>query len=115
MRIECSAPRTAPKTTAASTTSAPSSSSVEPAPPSPEKKIDSRMIAPKSAIDAAATISWPNVDEISPASFSTGTMHASEVAQRMIATSSGVSTSPPAASPSATTRRSRRRARTRAR
>ena len=44
---------TATNTIAASTNSAPSSSSVEPVPPSPEKKIESRMIAPKSAIDAA--------------------------------------------------------------
>ena len=36
----------------ASANSAPSSSSVEPVPPSPEKKIVSRMIAPKSAIEA---------------------------------------------------------------
>ena len=61
------------------------------------------MIAPKSAIDAAAMISWPNVEEISPASLSTGTITPSDVAHRMIATSSGVSTSPPALRPSATT------------
>ena len=54
------------------------------------------MIAPKSAIDAAAMISCPKVEEISPESLSTGTSTPSEVAQRMIATSSGVSTSPPA-------------------
>ena len=61
------------------------------------------MIAPKSAIEAAAMISCPNVDEISPASLSTGTSTPSEVAHRMIATSSGVSTRPAALSPSATT------------
>ena len=69
------------------------------------------MIAPKSAIDAAATISWPNVDEISPASLSTGTSTPSEVAQRMIATSSGVSTSPPAVEPERDDERDRERER----
>jgi hypothetical protein len=59
MRIECSAPRVTTNTTTASANTLPRSSSVEPMPPSPEKKIDSRMIAPKSAIDAAATISCP--------------------------------------------------------
>ena len=54
------------------------------------------MIAPKSAIVAAPMISWPKVVEISPASFSTGIRTPSEVAQRMIATSRGVSTRPPA-------------------
>jgi hypothetical protein len=90
------------KVTAPSTTSRPINTSAEPAPPSPEKKTDSRMIAPKSAIDAAPMISWPKVVEISPASFSTGTSTPSEVAQRMIATSSGVSISPPAFRISAT-------------
>ena len=71
-------------------------------PPSPEKNSDSRMIAPKSAIDAAAMISWPKVEAISPASLSTGTSTPSDVAHRMIATSSGVSTSPPALSSSDT-------------
>ena len=47
-----------------------------------EKNSDSRITAPKSAIDEAATTSWPNVDEISPASFSTGTSTPSEVALR---------------------------------
>ena len=61
------------------------------------------MIAPKSAIDAAATMSWPKGDEISPVSFSTGTITPSDVAQRMIATSSGVWTSPAADSPKPTT------------
>ena len=102
MRAECSAPRTTTKTTTASRNSAPSSSAVEPVPPSPEKKIESRMIAPKSAIDAAAMISCPRVDEISPGSLSTGTRTPSEVAHRMIATSSGVSTRPAAFGPSET-------------
>ena len=103
MRIERSAPRTVTNTTAASTSSAPRSSSVEPTPPSPEKNSVSRMIAPKSAIDAADTISCQNGVEISPESFSTGTITPSEVAQRMIATSSGVSTRPAADSPRPTT------------
>jgi hypothetical protein len=47
MRIDRSAPRATRKTTTASANTLPSSNSVEPVPPSPEKKIDSRMIAPK--------------------------------------------------------------------
>ena len=90
------------KTTTARTTRPPIKSSVEPTPPSPEKKIESRITAPKSAIVPAATISWPKVEEISPASFSTGIRTPSEVAQRMIAISSGVSISPVAFSTSAT-------------
>ena len=54
------------------------------------------MIAPKSAIEPAAMTSCPNVEAISPASLSTGISTPSEVAQRMIATSSGVSTRPAA-------------------
>src|SRR5262249_26892497 len=50
------APFTEWKTTPASTTSEPIRSSVEPTPPSPEKKIESRIAAPKSAIVPAATI-----------------------------------------------------------
>ena len=69
------------------------------------------MIAPKSAIDAAAMISWPNVEEISPASLSTGTSTPSEVAHRMIATSSGVSTSPPRLQPERDGERDRERQR----
>ena len=103
MRTERSAPRTTKKTTIPRSASAPSSSSVDPAPPSPEKNRVSRMIAPKSAIEAAETISWPNVDEISPASLSTGTITPSDVAQRMIATSSGVCTRPAVLSPNPTT------------
>ena len=57
------------------------------------------MIAPKSAIVAAPMISWPNVVETSPASFSTGMRTPREVAQRMIATSRGVSTMPTAPRP----------------
>jgi hypothetical protein len=91
------------KTTAASRTRLLISSRVEPTPPSPEKKIESRITAPKSAIVPAATISCPKVEEISPASFSTGMRTPSEVAQRMIATKSGVSMSPLAFSAMATT------------
>ena len=57
MRSERSAPRTATSTTAASPSSEPISSSVAPVPPSPVKKIESRMIAPKSAIEPAAITS----------------------------------------------------------
>ena len=102
IRIECSAPRTSRKTAADSANSSPSSSSVDPDPPSPEKKIESRMIAPKSAIEPAATINWPNVVAISPASLSTGISTPSDVAHRMIVTRTGVSTSPAPFSPSAT-------------
>ena len=101
-RRECSAPRTARKTAAARPNSPPSSSSVAPVPPSPEKKIESRMIAPKSAIEAAAMISCPKVVESCPESLSTGTSTPSEVAQRMIATSSGVSTRSTACRPNET-------------
>ena len=63
-----------------------------------EKNSESRMMAPKSAIDDAAITSWPKPVEISPVSFSSGTSTPSEVAVRMIATSSGVSPSPAASS-----------------
>ena len=77
--------------------------SVAPTPPSPEKNSDSRMIAPKSAIEPAARTSWPNLLPLSPASLSTGMITPSEVAQRTIATSSGVSTRPAPSRPRATT------------
>ena len=44
--------------------------------PCPEKNSGSRMIAPKSAIDAAAITSWPKSDPISSESLSTGHDHA---------------------------------------
>ena len=50
------------KIAAASSTSAPIRSSVAPMPPSPEKKTDSRMTAPKSAMVPAAITSWPKVE-----------------------------------------------------
>ncbi len=90
------------KITADSSAKPPIRSSVEPIPPSPEKNTDSRMIAPKSAMEPAATTSWPKVDEISPASLSTGMITPSEVADRMIATSKGVSINPAAFRPSDT-------------
>ena len=61
------------------------------------------MIAPKSAIDPAASTSWPNRVESWSASLSTGMITPSEVAQRTIAISSGVWTKPAPLSPSATT------------
>jgi hypothetical protein len=39
-----------------------------------EKNSESRMIAPKSAIEAPAIVSWPKSEEISPASLSSGTL-----------------------------------------
>ena len=104
MRIERSAPRTTTKTTAASSEQrAEQQQRRARRRPRRRRRATSRMIAPKSAIDAAAMISCPNVEEISPASLSTGTSTPSEVAHRMIATSSGVSTRPPALEPEADT------------
>ena len=60
------------------------------------------MIAAKSAIDPPAITSCPSADSTRPESLSTGIRTPSEVEPRAIATSSGVSTSPPAASASET-------------
>ena len=61
MRIECSAPRTTTEDDRGEHEQrAEQQQRRARSPPSPEKKIDSRMIAPKSAIDAAAMISCPN-------------------------------------------------------
>ena len=82
--------------------SAPIRTSVAPAPPSPVKNSDSRMIAAKSAIEPPAMTSWPSVESLA------GVLeHRDQHAERrgasgMIATSSGVSTSPPRSSASAT-------------
>ena len=92
--IEPSALRTTRTTTAASTTSQPIRSRVAPTPPSPEKKTESRITAPKSAIVPAAITSWPKVVSIWPLSLSTGIRTPSEVAQSVIAISSGVSIRP---------------------
>ena len=51
-----------------------------------EKKSVRRMIVAKSAIEAAAIVSWPNRLPTSPASLSSGTTTPSDVAERMIAT-----------------------------
>ena len=67
------------------------------------------MIAPKSAIEAAAMISCPNVVASSPESLSTGTSTPSDVAQSMIATSSGVSTRSSRAEPERDDQRDRER------
>ena len=71
--------------------------------PLPEKNSDSRMIAPKSAIEAAAITSWPKLEEMLPESLSTGTITPSEVATSTIATNSGDLTKPPACRPRPTT------------
>ncbi len=70
----------------------------------PEKNSVNRMIAPKSAIEAAAITSCPKLELTLPESFSTGTITPSEVEARTIAMNSGESTSPPAwnASPATT-------------
>ena len=96
---------------ARSASSEPISSSVAPVPPSPVKKSESRMIAPKSAIEPAAITSWPSVEPLSPASLSTGISTPSEVATSAIATSSGASTSPPPSGRPPTTQRERERQR----
>ena len=55
------------------------------------------MIVAKSAIDAAAITSCPNVDSLRPASLRTGMTTPSEVAERTIATNSASSITPDAA------------------
>src|SRR5689334_2551237 len=47
--------------------------------PLPEKNTDSKMIAPKSAIEAAAITSWPKLEPMLPESLSTGTITPREV------------------------------------
>ena len=59
-----------------------------------EKKSDSRITVAKSAIVAPATTSCPNVEEISPESFSTGTTTPSEVDDKTIAMKRGWLTQP---------------------
>ena len=60
-RRECSSPIRPTTATAASTTNPPSSRSLVPVPvASREKKRVSRMMVAKSAIEAAAIVSWPN-------------------------------------------------------
>jgi hypothetical protein len=63
--------------------------------PLPEKNSDSRMIAPKSAIEAAAITSWPKLELMLPESFKPGTITPSEVATSTMATNSGDLTNPP--------------------
>lgn len=62
----------------------------------PEKNSESRMIEPKSAIEAAAMTSSPRLESMLPESFSTGKTTPSEVATSTIATNSGDFTKPPA-------------------
>ena len=83
-----------------------------PAPPSPVKNSDSRMIAAKSAIEPPAITSWPSVVSISPASLSTGISTPSDVEPSAIATSSGrlaPARPPPSASDTASGDRERQR------
>ena len=99
--IECSTPAIARPTSA---TTSPKTASRISVPavlvdPLPEKNTESRMIAPKSAIDAAAITSWPKFELMLPESFSTGTITPSEVATSTIATNSGDFTKPPACKP----------------
>jgi hypothetical protein len=61
------------------------------------KNSDSRMIAAKSAIEPPASTSRPSGVSIRRESLSTGISTPSDVDPSAIATSSGVSTSPPAA------------------
>ena len=77
--------------------------------PLPEKNSDSRMIAPKSAIEAAAITSWPKLEPMLPESLSTGTITPSEVATSTIATNSGDLTKPPACRPKPSDDRDRER------
>ncbi len=70
--------------------------------PDDEKNSDSRTTVVKSAIEAAAITSWPNGVPVWPASLSTATTIPNDVAARMIATSSGASTSSTASKISAT-------------
>jgi hypothetical protein len=98
-RRERSAVRTTTKVTSSSPTNTLSSTAVEPGPLSPEKKSDNRMTAPKSATEAAASMSCPNFVLCSPTSASTGMITPREVADRMIATSRGMLTNPASFSP----------------
>ena len=64
-----------------------------------EKNRASRSTAPKSPTEAPEITSWPNVLLVSPASLSTGITRPSEVASRMMASSSGLPTRPSAPIP----------------
>ena len=59
-----------------------------------ENRSESRITAPKSAIEEAAITSWPKVEEICPESFSTGTSTPSEVALSSTARNTGCFTTP---------------------
>src|SRR5688572_28036469 len=68
---ERSAVRITTNATTSSPMKTPSWIAVESGPLSPEKKRDSRITPPKSAIEAAASTSWPNLVVSSPTSLST--------------------------------------------
>ncbi len=94
-RFERPAPATVIPPTAARTTNPPRSTSLAAVlVASREKNSDSRTTVAKSATDEAAIVSWPSGDAASPASFKTGTMSPSDVAESVIATSSGRCTIP---------------------
>ena len=59
-----------------------------------EKNNDSRKTEPNSASEPAMNTNWPNSDSISPVSLSTGTTTPSDVATKMMASSSGSSSVP---------------------
>ena len=61
-----------------------------------ENSSDSRTIGTTSAMEPAATMTWPKAVSASPASSSTGTMTPRLVAERMTAMRSGERTRPPA-------------------
>ena len=76
------------------------STSLTPTPAvSSEKKSESRMTVATSAIGAAAITIWPNADPARPASLSSGSTTASDVAERITATRNGAPTIPAASRP----------------
>ena len=94
-RRERSAWRTPIATAAIAATNMPIRISFAPIPvDSPENSRVSKSTEAKSAIDEAAMTSWPNREDDSPESWSTGTITPSEVEARMIAISSGSSAIP---------------------
>jgi hypothetical protein len=100
---KCSTSATVIPMPATRTTKAPISKSVDPTLlESPEKKSESRITAPKSATDEPVMTNCPKEERLCPASASTGTTMPSEVAESMIATSSGACMSPATPSNEAT-------------
>ena len=99
MRIDRSSRSTVNAIAAIRTTKPPSSTIFAPAPlPSPENNSESRTIVAMSEMDAAAITIWPNCVDASPLSFRTGITIPSDVAESMIAISSGAPVTPAASS-----------------